>query len=256
MTSIGKFALAASAMILVAACAKQYESPAQHASDRGQPAVGLSSDPVTYSSTGAIVSEAPRYGEPGYPGYAARTPYYYYPAYPVARTYPAYPSYPVARTCYYPCAADTAYGTSYAMAVSAQDRQFLVEAMDATVVELELARIAYDRARSPAVRDYAAQVMDSRSELASRLDAIALRRGVAIRPAVPPIPGDLAYRSGRDFDSAYMDLALQAQDRTLRLFDRGARLASDPEIRAVSASAVPTLQVHGDMALRIEAQTD
>lgn len=256
MTSIGKFVLAATAMLLLAACGKHYDSPAQHASDRGQPAVGLSSDPVTYSSTGAVVSEEPRYGEPGYPSYAARTPYYYYPAYPVARTYPAYPSYPVTRTCYYPCTTDTAYGTSYAMAVSAQDRQFLVEAMDATILELEIARIAYDRAQSPAVRDYAAQVMDSRSQLASRLDAIALRRGVAIRPAAPPIPGDLAYRSGRDFDAAYMDLALRAHDRTLRLFDRGARLASDPEIRAAAASAVPTLQIHGDMALRIESQVD
>lgn len=59
MNAIGKIALVGATALTLAACGTHRESPAQHAAQTGQPMSGLSSDPVTYDSTGAIISSNP-----------------------------------------------------------------------------------------------------------------------------------------------------------------------------------------------------
>jgi putative membrane protein len=243
MKPIGSFTLVATAALALAACGRTYQSPAQRAEGLGQPAVGLSSDPVLYDSTGAVASEPRRYPADAYPAYAAGAVYY-----------PAYPPYPAGTACYYPCAA----GATYAMAVAEQDRQFLLEALDDGAAEIELARYAYDRASASAVRGYSRQLLDDRSRLANQLAALAMRRGVGPIPAPSgTIPGDLAYRDGRDFDLAYLDYAMRAQDRAIGLFEREAAASGgDPEVRSAAASAMSTLETHRAMADRIRDELD
>jgi putative membrane protein len=249
MMTFGKTAVAVAAALALAACSRNYESPAQHANQVGQPAVGLSSEPVTYDSTGSVV--APRATTYSTPPYGTR--YYAYPSgtYPNSGYY--YRSYPAPAPTYY------AYPSGYTVAstVSTQDAAFLQNAMSDGAAEIDLARFAYDRAYSSSVRGFARQMLDDHIRLADQLNAIAARRGVA--PVAPPsgmVPADLAYRNGDDFDEAYMQYMVADHQRALSLFAEEADRGTDPEIRAAAASAIPTLEAHLDMAERVADEVD
>jgi putative membrane protein len=245
MKTIGKTAVLVAAALALAACGKTYQSAAQRANELGQPAAGLSSDPVVYDSTGAVVSSR---------SYASR-----YPATPTYYPYPAnaayYDPYYPSGTVYYPYPHPSGYVV--ASTVSTQDQQFLRAAMAGSVAEMELARYAYDRADSSAVRQFARQMLDDHARMANHLNAIAVRKGVApIAISSGVIPGHLAGRSGDDFDEAYMDHMVAEHDRALRLFEQEASTGSDPEIRSAAAMALPTVEAHLDMAERVADEVD
>lgn len=250
MNTIARTMVLGAALLALAACGKTYQSPAQRANELGQPAAGLSSEPVVYDSTGAVVSSrsyASRYPAPStYYPYSARysnpaSGTYYYPYYPSGAYYP-YPYQP---------------GYVVAAAVSAQDQQFLRDAMAGSAAEIELARYAYDRADSLAVRQFAQQMLDDHLRLANDLSAIAVRKGVApIAVTAPVVPGDIASRSGDDFDEAYMNHMVARHEHAVGLFRQEVNSGSDPDIRSMAAAAVPTIEAHLAMAERVEDDVD
>lgn len=230
MKIFGRIAVAGATALALAACGTHRESPAQHAANLGQPAVGLSSTPTVYDSTGATLSSR------SYPSYPA------YPTYPAYRAYPPYPSN------YYPA---NAYPP-----LSLQDQEFLQRALVDGDTEIELGQLAYSRAGSSAVRDFARQMVNDHSALAQRLDDIAMRRGLTPVAIPAPIPNELANRSGDDFDQAYMEHMVRDHENALDLFEREAATGADPELRAVAETSLPTLAAHRDMAVRIADEID
>jgi len=259
MTIIAKTAIAVAAALALAGCSRTYESPAQHANQVGQPAVGLSSEPTTYDSTGAAAPRSTTYGSPSY------GTQYYYPS----GSYPSgsYPSgtyssgtYPTGNDYYYRTYPAPVYpypsGYTVASTASTQDIAFLQNAMADGVAEIDLARLAYDRADSSSVRNFAQQMMDDHMRLADQLNAIASRRGIAPVGPTGAIPANLANLDGDDFDEAYMDHMVDDHQRALSLFEQEADRGNDPEIRAAAAAAIPTLESHLEMAERVSDDVD
>lgn len=252
MRTIAKIMVLATAALALAACGKAYQSPAQRANELGQPAAGLSSEPVVYDSTGAVVSSR-NYAS----GYPATTSYPYASSYP----YPAAGSYyypyspPPSGTVYYPYPYQPEYVA--AATVSPQDQQFLRDAMAGSAAEIELARYAYDRADSSAVREFAQRMLDDHVRLANQLNAIAVRKGVAPIAISPPvIPAGLANRSGDDFDEAYLDHMVARHEQAARVFRQEADIGSDPDVRSAAAASVPAIEAHLAMAERVEDHVD
>ena len=69
--------------------------------------------------------------------------------------------------------------------VSAADQQFALQAARSDLFEVTSARIALEKARTPAVRAYAQQMVDQHGQLTQHLDRIVASKGIS----VPQPPG-------------------------------------------------------------------
>ena len=54
----------------------------------------------------------------------------------------------------------------------------------------------------------------------------------------------LAKKSGADFDKEYVDLMVDDHESAVKLFEKTAKDAKDPEVRSFASSHLPTLQAH------------
>jgi putative membrane protein len=148
-----------------------------------------------------------------------------------------------------------------AAAVSRSDAEFLTKAAQAGHAEVEGSKIAVAKAVNTQVRGFAQQMIDEHSKTNAELAALALAKGVAI-PAQPSLGQStkIQFLSGRDgagFDRRYAEtLGVGAHRDALRLFQKAATGASDPDIKAFAAKMVPALQHHLEMATELKGVVD
>jgi putative membrane protein len=62
---------------------------------------------------------------------------------------------------------------------------------------------------------------------------------------------ELKAKSGKDFDSAYDHMQLQAHEEAVELFEQYARDGDNPDLKAWAAKTLPHLQEHLAMAKRL-----
>ena len=135
------------------------------------------------------------------------------------------------------------------------DSRFVQDMTVGSVVEIELARIAYVRAQSPEVRAFARQMLIDHRDMVVKLDNFALERGHLI---AWDIPSDRAATIERlrsiddaSFDRAYMDEMVEAHQQVVQKLT--AQTGSGRETAAVAQEALPTVQHHLEMAQQIRA---
>jgi putative membrane protein len=128
-------------------------------------------------------------------------------------------------------------------APSGPDQTFLARAARCGLAQVELARLAEQKASSASVREFARRmVMDQ--ELANR-SLRALTEGEA--PSAPD-QGDAEFRqlrdalsrlSGAEFDIEYLRLAVQAHQRMVTLMEYVIGSGTDAEVQRVAADGLP-----------------
>jgi putative membrane protein len=128
-------------------------------------------------------------------------------------------------------------------------------AASSDLFEIESARMALNRARHPAVRQFSQMILRDHQMMSRQLMAAANAAGVPpMRPRLLPIHADMLARlqrgDGRDFDDRYASIQVQAHEMALALHDNYARGGDAASLRAVAGSAVPIIRHHLDMARR------
>jgi predicted outer membrane protein len=139
--------------------------------------------------------------------------------------------------------------------VSEQDRQFVRKAAGDGMAELELARLALQRATHPAVRAFANRIVQDHAQGHAELMTLAQRRGIEV-PATfdasqQAMRQRLASLSGADFDRAFMQEMTRDHTQDVAEFERATQIVTDPEIRAWATRTLPTLQQHLAMAREV-----
>jgi len=93
--------------------------------------------------------------------------------------------------------------------------QFIKEATAGGIAEVELGRLAVERASSPEVKSFGQRMVDDHSKANQDLKAVALRKKVAIPEALDSKAtaerDHLASLSGTQFDRAYMEAMVKSQ---------------------------------------------
>jgi putative membrane protein len=141
------------------------------------------------------------------------------------------------------------------VAFSEENRQFLTEAIQSGLAEVELGRLARDRTESRPVRSFAQLMVDDHHAANQQLAALAKAAGVTA-PAQPDqaqqsLYAQLSALSGPAFDRAYMDSQVQSHQQAVDLFAR--QSAGNDQVARFAAQQLPVLQRHLSMAQAIGA---
>ena len=140
------------------------------------------------------------------------------------------------------------------------DADFMVKAASGGMLEVELGKMALQKASSPQVKKFAQQMVDDHTKANAELKALAAKKNITL----PTTPGDeaqehindLAKYSGAKFDEEYMELMNKDHQEDLDLFSEAADDAEDPEVKAFAAKTLPVLKNHHQMVDQVDDITD
>jgi putative membrane protein len=105
-----------------------------------------------------------------------------------------------------------------------QDREFVRKAAAGSLAEVELGRLAQQRAARPSVRSFAQRMVIDHDRAGADLAALARGRGydapAALEPSAQAMRDRLSALSGADFDRAYMSEMVRDHTEDVALFLR------------------------------------
>ena len=125
---------------------------------------------------------------------------------------------------------------------------FLTKAAQGGLAEVELGKLARERASSDAVKQFADRMVADHGKANEELAALAQRKGVTV-PAEPgakhaALRTRLEKLTGAAFDRAYVAEMLKDHRTDVAEFRRQAQSASDPDVKEWTAKTLPTLEDH------------
>jgi putative membrane protein len=136
------------------------------------------------------------------------------------------------------------------------DVDFMARASQFNATEIALSRLAYQRAQSPAVRDYAMQTIDTHRRMSDDLDSIALRRNVSLAwtpsPAGSQAVDRLSNLRGWDFDRYYLAQVIADHDAAAALYASEGTVATDVTLRSTAGADAIDLRNRRDEAIRLQ----
>jgi len=144
------------------------------------------------------------------------------------------------------------------MGMSAVDRGFMLEAASDGMAEVELGRLAAQRASSDTVRQFGQRMMADHDAANQELLQLAQRKGVAL-PQQPDAKhraamDRLATMSGAQFDQAYMTEMVKDHQNDAAVFEREIREGQDPEVRGWASKVLATVREHQRVASDIHSR--
>ena len=150
---------------------------------------------------------------------------------------------PVAKT-----AQKTGTASGNAAGPAASDATFMTKAAGDGIAEVELGRLATERAASGGVKSFAQMLVDDHTKANSELKGLAGQKGVSL-PSDPPPPARatfdrLSKLSGDAFDRAYAAEMVKDHEKAVALFSKEANGGRDADARSWAAKTLPALQQH------------
>ena len=144
-------------------------------------------------------------------------------------------------------------------AVSAPDSHFAREAAVGGMAEVELGRLAADKATNPRVKEFGQRMVNDHSKANDELKQAASQQGIDL-PAEVDVKNratreKLSKLSGAAFDRAYMDDMVQDHVKDVAAFETEARRpGADSAVKAFAVKTLPTLREHLQMARDIQRE--
>jgi putative membrane protein len=130
-------------------------------------------------------------------------------------------------------------------------------AMDG-MAEVELGRLAIQKAKSPEVKQFAQKMVADHSKANVELKQLASNKDVTL-PAEPNAQQKadkdrLSKLSGAEFDREYMALMATAHNKAVAAFEDEARDGRETDVKAWASKILPTLREHQTLAKQIAAK--
>jgi putative membrane protein len=135
--------------------------------------------------------------------------------------------------------------------LSSQDRQFMMKAAEGGMMEVELGRLATQKATNADVKSYGQRMVDDHGKANSQLKSIASQKGVTLPASLPMDKkkdmDKMAALSGAEFDKMYMSHMLKDHEKTIAEFEKQASGGSDSSVKSFAQQTLPTLREHMTM---------
>jgi putative membrane protein len=132
------------------------------------------------------------------------------------------------------------------------DQKFLTDAARGGMAEVELGKLAADKASSPEVRDFAKKMVDDHSKANDELKSLAQSKNLTLPTDISPkdkaLRSRLAKLSGAAFDRAYMRAMVTDHRLDVNEFRQETKMGKDPDIKAFASKTLPTLEEHLKLA--------
>ncbi|MFA7667989.1 MAG: DUF4142 domain-containing protein [Burkholderiaceae bacterium] len=148
-----------------------------------------------------------------------------------------------------------------AIDLSNDDQRFLREAGESGMLEMQASELAVQKAENPELKRYAEMMIKDHGAVDQELKALAQRKGfqlpVELEGGKLRLMENLRQLEGAGFDEEYADeVAVDAHEDAVELFEDAAEDADDDEVRAFAAKHLPALQNHLEMGRQLEDLVD
>jgi putative membrane protein len=150
-----------------------------------------------------------------------------------------------------PAVAQNAGDTSATKSTS-PDAAFVREAATGGLAEVELGRLATQKAQSADVKQFGQRMVDDHSRANDQLKPIAQQKGVQVPTALTgkekALYDRLSKLSGEAFDRAYMKAMVDDHKKDVDAFRHESTSGKDPDVKQFASQTLPTLEDHLRMA--------
>jgi putative membrane protein len=149
-----------------------------------------------------------------------------------------------------PDSSKTAKGT-----VDEKTSSFMNDAAKGGMTEVEVSKLAKDRAMNPRVKNFAEMMVRDHSAANDELKTIARQKNVMLPTDLgnkQDDVNDLSKKKGADFDKAYMKMMVKDHKDVVDQFEKCAQNGTDPDVKTFASQKLPTLRMHLDSAKAIE----
>ena len=141
-------------------------------------------------------------------------------------------------------------------ALSSGDVKFVKQAAQGGMMEVELGKIAADKATSAQVKDFARRMVDDHSKANTELMSLAKSKNVELATALEGKHKSTVDRLSKveadKFDRQYMNLMVSDHKDDIKSFENAANKAKDADVKSFAAKNLPTLKTH----LQLAQETD
>lgn len=134
----------------------------------------------------------------------------------------------------------------------AGDQKFVMDAAHANMAEVELGKLAADKASSADVKKFAQQMVDDHTKANDELKTIAQNKNITLPSSIDAkhkaVADKLSKLSGDSFDRAYMQEMLKGHGMVATQFRTESKSGKDADVKAWAAKTLPTIEEHLKMA--------
>jgi putative membrane protein len=134
----------------------------------------------------------------------------------------------------------------------AADQTFVKKAAEGGMAEVQLGKLAVDKASSPEVKQFGQKMVDDHGKANEQLKSLAQSKNITL-------PSDLSAKdkalhdrlsklSGPAFDRAYMRAMVTDHTKDVNEFRAQAKSGADPDVKSWASNTLPTLESHLQMA--------
>lgn len=129
-----------------------------------------------------------------------------------------------------------------------EDIEFVLDAAQGGMAEVELGRLAAERAKNDEVKKFAQRMVDDHTKAGDQLKSIAATRGIKLPTEMEAKDKALMTRlqklNGAAFDRAYMQAMVSDHVKDVNEFKKEANAGRDPQVKSFASSTLPTLEEH------------
>jgi Predicted outer membrane protein len=147
-------------------------------------------------------------------------------------------------------------GASQTIQADEASADFLVKAADMGMAEVELGKLAQEKARNEKVKQFGAMMVNDHTQANNEVKSLASQRNVSLPDSASNEKkkdrDDLAKKSGADFDKAFMKAMVNDHDATINLFEKASNDVKDPAVKTFVDNTLPKLRSHLDSAKTIQ----
>jgi putative membrane protein len=143
---------------------------------------------------------------------------------------------------------DTMKSETSSGSLSSADQNFVKKAAEGGMAEVELGKLAKEKASSSEVKQFGERMVTDHSKANEELKSIASQKGVTLPTTLnakdQATKDRLSKLSGEQFDRAYMNDMVKDHTKDVSEFKKESTTAKDPDIKSFASQTLPTLEDH------------
>jgi putative membrane protein len=141
------------------------------------------------------------------------------------------------------------------VALTTSEREFISQAARGGLEEVQLGRLAAEKAANPEVKQLAGRISTDHEQLNQKLQQLGSNLNITLDQQLSPEQQNTVSRleklSGRSFDREYIKAMINDHVKTISEFERAASQATNADIKQFVSDALPKLREHLSAAREI-----
>jgi putative membrane protein len=141
--------------------------------------------------------------------------------------------------------------------LSSSDKKFVEKASQGGVAEVQLGKLAAQKAQSPQVKQFGERMAKDHASADDKLSQIAGNKGITAASDMDSSSkrefDKLSKLSGAQFDQEYMKTMVSDHEKDVKEFKSEAKSGKDADIKNFAESTLPTLEDHLNQAKAVQA---